>query len=94
MAAHRGTPNRTHSIEQLSADIWRVSDNRVSENDPRRLLGFVELKGDEFEAMRVGRGFSWSRFGTLEEAAAHLAADSSDAPAPEEHVLSWMLTNA
>ncbi|WP_168625809.1 MULTISPECIES: hypothetical protein [unclassified Cryobacterium] len=94
MSAHRGTPNGTHSIEPLSTDIWRVSDLRFSENDPRRLLGFVELKGEEFEAMSLGRRFSWSRFGTLEEAAAHLAADSSDAPTPEEHVLSWMLTNA
>ncbi len=77
-------------VHPLSATEWRISNSRLSPEDAFSLLGFIEKKGDYFEAMQLGRGFEWFSFSSLQDAINHfLEIDRSDC-APDEYVLSWM----
>lgn len=77
-------------VHALSGSEWRISNSRLSPEDAFSLLGFIERKGDVFEAMQLGRGFEWFSFSTLDEAIDHfLELDRSDC-APDDYVLSWM----
>ena len=78
-------------LVQVAAHGWRVCDARRHEDDPHRLLGFVEERSGEFEVMQLGGGFHWSTFATMRDALAYLtrtsAAMSEDRMAGE---LSWI----
>lgn len=61
-------------LTAVSPLAWRVVDGRLAADDPLRLLAFIELRGDEFEVMQLGRRFEWHRFDTLSAAVAFVCA--------------------
>lgn len=61
---------------------------RWVDHDARGLRGYIEKKGDIFEAMQLGRGFEWFSFASLEEATAHFTHPRLTIACDDEHVLS------
>jgi len=59
-------------VRLISPTEWRVSDSRLSDDDARSVLGFVEKSDERFNAMRMthGHGVTWSTFCTMEDALA------------------------
>lgn len=66
-------------VQPLSRDQWRLRDRRISRDDARGLLGFVdkiqpaEKTSTVFELMTFSDGFEWFSFASLQEAVAHVA---------------------
>lgn len=85
-----GITERDLEVLPLSGSSWRVCDNRLTDDNVRRLLGFIESKGDRFEVTQLDHGFVWFSFDSLSEAVAQFTRERSGEVAREDHVLSWM----
>ena len=55
-------------ITAVTGHGWRVSDDRLPQGDPLRLLAYVEQRGDRFEVMQLGSGFEWHEFDSMDAA--------------------------
>lgn len=69
-------------VQPLSASQWRVCDRRLPDHDARSLLGFIEMKGGQYEVMELVHGFQWFYFGSLRAATDHFAAGSTETVGP------------
>lgn len=58
------------AITAVTGHGWRVSDGRLPQGDPLRLLAFVEQRDDRFEVMQLGSGFQWHEFDSMGAAVA------------------------
>ena len=95
--SHPSTQDDIH-FDQFDADVhqvasfgWRVCDARIPENDPRRLLGFVEERDGRFEVMQIGNGFRWSTFATMREALTHMLSTAPETTKERmDGELSWI----
>jgi hypothetical protein len=81
-------------VERLSVTQWRVCDMRWFDHDARGLRGYIEKKGDIFEAMQLGRGFEWFSFPSLEEATTHFTIPRLTTAFEDENVLSRLRVEA
>jgi hypothetical protein len=60
-------------LERLDGSYWCVSDSRIDDADPARLLGYVERLGrHRYEALRLSDPVRWDYCETLEAAIADL----------------------
>ncbi|MFP7834884.1 hypothetical protein [Marisediminicola sp. LYQ134] len=60
------------TVRQVALGGWRVSDSLLRDDDPRHLLGYIEIRDDQFEVMVVGADFTWALFPTMPGAIEHL----------------------
>ncbi|WP_349897620.1 hypothetical protein [Parafrigoribacterium soli] len=60
-------------LQPISLTEWRVRDVRLGEDDPRKLVGFIEQNEAGFGAMLLDDGHpsSWVSYPVLEEALLH-----------------------
>lgn len=65
-------------VQALSGWQWRVCDGRRAEDDPCRLLGFIEERNDRFEVMHPEAGLHWVSLPTLAQAVDHIIQQHTD----------------
>jgi hypothetical protein len=75
MSLHALTPRTVQSIQltPVSKTEWTVVDTRVSPNEARSLIGFIEKVGARFEVMEFGDPLKFYSAGTMNAALAHLS---------------------
>ncbi len=64
-------PRRDVVFHAFSEHEWRVCDSHLGTTDLRGLLGFVQQRGDVFEAVRVGQPHIRSFHASLDETRRH-----------------------
>ncbi|MBC7595358.1 MAG: hypothetical protein H7288_15705 [Kineosporiaceae bacterium] len=69
-------------LEPAGVGSWRVCDSRVARGEGR-FLAFIDEKDDEFEVMEFTDEFVWTTFPTMNDAFAHVARTTGEAPATE-----------
>jgi len=60
-------------LAALSSTEWRVTNRRVSVDDARSLVAFVEKVRGGYELMRFGDPIEFGRFASLDAVLTHLA---------------------
>lgn len=58
------------TLAQVTAHGWRMSDGRLPQGHPMRVLAFIESCSDAFEVLQLGAGFEWHVFESLDLAVA------------------------
>lgn len=76
-------------LQPISQTEWRVRDARLDDDDPRKLVGFIEQNATAFGAMVLedGHPSSWVSYASMDEALAHFVtvtdAPVTPSPSPE-----------
>ena len=72
----RSSANAATELEiiRLNRTGWRISNSSIYENDPRRLLGYIErLETDRYEVLWLAAPISWAYVDSFELALAAIA---------------------
>lgn len=78
-------------LVQVSLAAWRVYTTEFTRENPRRLIGCIDRRGDLFELMELGDGFRWHTFASLHETLEHAALRAHDLAARRQlGELSWL----
>lgn len=69
------TLTRDHVVAvPLSESEWKVTDDRLPDDDGRSVVGFIGRRSDVYEVVELGDPVRFSVFTSVEAALGHLAA--------------------
>lgn len=82
-------------LQPISLTEWRVRDVRFDDDDPRKLVGFIEQNDAGFGAMLLDDGHpsSWVSYPAMEDALLHFEMDAPTTP-DDDHEFAGMGTVA